>query len=661
MKVFLKIINSFKGRVLLILLAIFLSFVYIIFYLFYVQIVKGNEWKETGERQYKSEHVVKSKRGRIVTNDGEILAYDGESYAVTLDPTLIVIDNVDNLMELFKKYIPSFDSKKVKNEIIEKRKNSKRYIKIENTIDYRTKKLISDEISKDVNLKSGVFFETNFIRNYIKNNAFQELIGYLDNENKGVYGIEKFYDEKLTGVDGLIEGFRTPRNFLSMPSLRDRKEAISARDGYSAILTIDSVIQYAMDEEMRKTFEEYSAVSTMGILIEVETGKILAMSSYPKTNNNAEVKNRPITDLFEPGSIFKPVTVSMGLQSGVINANSTIYSDGYIKVADRTIRDHDGSTTGALTLEKLIAHSGNVGMVRIAQMIKNEEFYKYLENIGFGSKTGVDTFSESTQKLFGQKEMSEVKKANISFGQGIAMTQIQMIMALNTVINNGKLVKPYVVDRLVDSDGNVVEQNRPQNLKNVFSEEASRLNRQYMEAVVTKGTGRGVRIPGYRIGGKTGTAQKSGNRGYEAGKYFSSFFAFFPVDKPKYAILITVNEPQGAYYGAAVALPPAKSVLEKLIKYKGINPEGIVQNQKEKTSKQINSIAVRKDLSKIASEFNNGVMPDITGLSLRELLSIYPQKRFPKYKINGSGKVESQYPMPGTNLTKDTEIRINLE
>ena len=257
--------------------------------------------------------------------------------------------------------------------------------------------------------------------------------------------------------------------------------------------------------------------------------------------------------------------------------------------------------------------------------------------------------------------MSEVKKANISFGQGIAMTQIQMIMALNTVINNGKLVKPYVVDRLVDSDGNVVEQNRPQNLKNVFSEEASRLNRQYMEAVVTKGTGRGVRIPGYRIGGKTGTAQKSGNRGYEAGKYFSSFFAFFPVDKPKYAILITVNEPQGAYYGAAVALPPAKSVLEKLIKYKGINPEGIVQNQKEKTSKQINSIAVRKDLSKIASEFNNGVMPDITGLSLRELLSIYPQKRFPKYKINGSGKVESQYPMPGTNLTKDTEIRINLE
>ena len=365
----MKIFNGFKARVFLVLLFVFLVFLYIIGHLFYVQIVKGNEWKETGERQYKSEHVIKSKRGKIITNDEEILAYDGESYSITLDPTLVILENIDNLMGLLKKHIPEFNSEKVKKEILEKRKQNKKYMKIENIIDYKTKKLISDDQSKDVNLKSGVFFETNFIRNYIKNNAFQEIVGYLDNENKGVYGIEKYYDENLIGVDGLIEGFRIPRNFFSIPSLRGRKEAVSARDGHNIVLTIDSVIQYTMDEEMKKAFEEYNAVSTMGILIEVETGKILAMSSYPKASNNAEVKNRPITDLFEPGSIFKSVTISMGLQSGVINANSTIQSNGYIKVADRTIRDHDGSTTGDLTLEKLIANSGNVGMVKIAQMI----------------------------------------------------------------------------------------------------------------------------------------------------------------------------------------------------------------------------------------------------------------------------------------------------
>ncbi len=655
----MKIFNGFKARVFLVLLFVFLVFLYIIGHLFYVQIVKGNEWKETGERQYKSEHVIKSKRGKIITNDEEILAYDGESYSITLDPTLVILENIDNLMGLLKKHIPEFNSEKVKKEILEKRKQNKKYMKIENIIDYKTKKLISDDQSKDVNLKSGVFFETNFIRNYIKNNAFQEIVGYLDNENKGVYGIEKYYDENLIGVDGLIEGFRIPRNFFSIPSLRGRKEAVSARDGHNIVLTIDSVIQYTMDEEMKKAFEEYNAVSTMGILIEVETGKILAMSSYPKASNNAEVKNRPITDLFEPGSIFKSVTISMGLQSGVINANSTIQSNGYIKVADRTIRDHDGSTTGDLTLEKLIANSGNVGMVKIAQMIKNNEFYDYLKNIGFGSKTEIDTFSESTQKLFNQKEMSEVKKANISFGQGIAMTQMQMLMALNTVINDGKLMKPYLVEKIVDGDNNIIEQNSSTVLKTVFSEEVSRLNRQYMEAVVTKGTGRGVQIPGYRIGGKTGTAQKSGNRGYEAGKYFSSFFAFFPVDNPKYAILIKVNEPKGAYYGAAVALPPVKSVLEKLIKYKGINPEGIVKNTN--LVRQTKNKAVKKDLSKIKNEFNDGVMPDLTEISLREFISVYPHQKFSKYKVSGSGKVKSQFPLPGVKITKDSEIKINLE
>ena len=655
----MKIFNGFKARVFLVLLFVFLVFLYIIGHLFYVQIVKGNEWKETGERQYKSEHVIKSKRGKIITNDEEILAYDGESYSITLDPTLVILENIDNLMGLLKKHIPEFNSEKVKKEIEEKRKQNKKYMKIENIIDYKTKKLISDDQSKDVNLKSGVFFETNFIRNYIKNNAFQEIVGYLDNENKGVYGIEKYYDENLIGVDGLIEGFRIPRNFFSIPSLRGRKEAVSARDGHNIVLTIDSVIQYTMDEEMKKAFEEYNAVSTMGILIEVETGKILAMSSYPKASNNAEVKNRPITDLFEPGSIFKSVTISMGLQSGVINANSTIQSNGYIKVADRTIRDHDGSTTGDLTLEKLIANSGNVGMVKIAQMIKNNEFYDYLKNIGFGSKTEIDTFSESTQKLFNQKEMSEVKKANISFGQGIAMTQMQMLMALNTVINDGKLMKPYLVEKIVDGDNNIIEQNSSTVLKTVFSEEVSRLNRQYMEAVVNKGTGRGVQIPGYRIGGKTGTAQKSGNRGYEAGKYFSSFFAFFPVDSPKYAILITVNEPKGAYYGAAVALPPVKSVLEKLIKYKGINPEGIVKNTN--LVRQTKNKAVKKDLSKIKNEFNDGVMPDLTEISLREFISVYPHQKFSKYKVSGSGKVKSQFPLPGVKITKDSEIKINLE
>ncbi|RRD39936.1 peptidoglycan glycosyltransferase [Leptotrichia sp. OH3620_COT-345] len=650
--------NSFRFRLMILVIFIISGFVWIIVNLFYIQIIRGNEWQKTGELQYKSEFTVKSKRGRIITGDGEVLAYDGETYDIVLDPTLVDPENIDKLTELLKKSIPSFDVSKVKNDILEKRKQNKKYLKLDYVLGYNEKKDILDILSKDKSLKSGVFFETNYIRNYIKNRAFQETIGYLDVENKGIYGIEKTYNDQLTGVDGVIEGFRIPRKFTTISALKDTKEVVLAKNGNNIFLTLDSVLQYTLDDELRKTYEQYSAVSAMGILMEVETGKILAMSSYPKARNNAEVKNRPITDLFEPGSIFKPITVAAGMQAGVINQNSIIESSGNIKVADRVIKDHDSSTTGSLNLESLIAKSGNVGMVKIAQMMKNKDFYSYLEKVGLGKKTGIDTFSETTQKLLPLKEMTEVKKSNISFGQGIAMTQIQMLMALNTVINHGKLIKPYLVDHIEDEEGNIVLQNSPVVLENVFSEEISKLNRYYMEAVVTKGTGRGAQVQGYRIGGKTGTAQKSGARGYEAGKYFSSFFAFFPVENPKYAILITINEPQGAYYGAAVALPSAKQVLEKLIKYKGINPQGVIVEKKQQS---MITLTAKNDLKKIAEEFGKDIMPNLGGISLRELLSVYPQEKFPKYKISGSGKVKEQLPLAGAKLTKDTEIKIVLE
>lgn len=651
--------DSFKIRLFWMLFFIVVGFLVIIYNLFVTQIIRGKELKESGERQYTSEYSIKSKRGRILTSDKETLAYDNERYYITLDPTLVEMENIDSVIEIFKKYIPDLNSEKLKKDIAEKRKQKKKYLKIESPLDYKTKKEIFDIVSNNLKLKAGVFFETNFERNYIRNNAFQETIGYLDSENKGVYGIEKYYDEQLKGVDGLVEGSRIPKNFLSLVALKETKESVVARDGYNAVLTIDSVLQYALDDEMRKAYEQYNAVSTTGILIEVETGKILAMSSYPKGKNNAEVKNRPITDLFEPGSIFKPVTIAMGLESGVINENSVVHSSGSIKIADRIIKDHDGSTTGSLTLERLIALSGNVGMVKIAQMMKNKQFYNYLASVGLGSKTGIDTYSETTQKLFKLEDMSELRKANISFGQGIAMTQIQMLMALNTVINSGKLVKPYLVDRFEDNEGNVIIKNEPVVVKNVFSEETSRINRELMEAVIDKGTGKKAKIQGYRIGGKTGTAQKSGSRGYETGKYFSSFFAFFPIENPKYAILVTVNEPKGSYYGAAVALPSVKEVLEKLIKYKGINPQGIIE--KNKVENVTPKPVVQKDISKIKEEFENGIMPDLTGLSLREVLSTLPQQKYPKNKISGSGKVTSQYPNVGTKITKDSEIKVTLE
>ncbi len=651
-------ISAFKLRMAIISAGVVLAFFGIFLRLFFLQVVKGEEYKKDGEKQYKSKYKVLAKRGRIISNDGEILAFDGEDYAIALDPTLVKDENVDKLMDLFKKNLPDLDTDKVKRDIILKKNSKSKYLKVNYKLGYNERKAIEDELDAAKYLSSGVFFEPSFSRNYIKNEIFQEMIGFLDSEGKGAYGIEKFYNEELTGTDGVVEGMKNPGNFLTVDAIKNKK-SVSVQNGNNIILTIDSILQDTMDAELKRAFEKYSAASTMGILMEVETGRILAMSSYPKASNNAEVKNRPITDMFEPGSIFKPVTVAMGLDTGVITPNSTLYSAGYIKVYDRIIKDSSEAPKGTKTIEDLVAYSGNVGMVVIGSRIDAKVFHNYLDRVGMGKKTGIDTFAEMSPKLLSLKDLTAVRKSNVSFGQGIAMTQIQMITSINAVVNNGKLMKPYLVDRLEDDRGNIIKQNSPVVVRKVFEDDTSRRVRQYMEAVVTKGTGKGVQIKGYRIGGKTGTAQKSGLKGYDNRKYFSSFIAFFPVDNPKYIILISINEPKvgGKHHGSEVALPSVRNVLEKLIKYMGISPEGnIEESRKEKAVEQ----KPMKDLKKLLNEFNNNKMPDLTGLSLREIISIYPQIKFPKYKITGNGSVVEQYPSPGTKLDKNSEVRIIL-
>ena len=667
-----KYFNTFNGRFVLIFLFTIIGFAALIGRVYYLQTKGGQKIREDSEKKYSYKTYKKAKRGKISTSDGQILAYDNEDYFVILDPTLIDEESIDTLLDMLKRYIESLDIQKYKLEYLEKKKAGRQYLKIDDKISYRTKIEIESEIDNDKNeaIKQkkekykrrfkGIVFETVFTRNYVQSEAFQETLGFVNNENKGVYGIEKYYDEQLAGEMGVEPRLRIPKPFLEIVKVKNKNEAKPAVEGQNLVLTLDSVMQYNLDDELQKAYIEHSATSTMGILIEVETGKILAMSSYPKAEDKSTIKNRTIVDFFEPGSIFKPITVAIGLDTKVINENTKIYSPGFIRVYDRIIRDHDSSTIGNLGLADIIAHSGNVAMVKIQEKIDKNTFYRYLIDIGLSGKTNVDTYFEATQKLREFKTLKdEVRRANISFGQGIAVTQIQMITALNTVINNGKLMKPYLVDRIEDNKGNIIKQNNPVMIRKVFSDEASRLNRRYMEASVNRGTGGGAYIPGYRVGGKTGTAQKAEKGGY-GNRHISSFFAFFPADKPKYAILITISEPKGGkYYGAQVALPSVRRVLEKLIEYKRIKPNG-----KVKTPEKITEVVQqekKKDLGKIKQDFDKNIMPDLTGISLREFLSIYPQGKFAQYEITGSGAVVSQFPEKGTKLDKQTKIQIMLE
>lgn len=674
LKVLLKYLNTFRGRFGLLVLFTTIGFIVILGKVYSIQTKGGDKLRAEGEKQYSSKSFTKAKRGKISTSDGQVLAYDNEQFIVNLDPSLIEEKNIDTVLEMLKTYIPELETEKYKNEYLKRKISQKKYLKVDYIIPYNTKIAIEAEIDNDIkNVKTlkkegykrkfkGVTFETMFTRSYVQNNAFQETVGFVNNENKGAYGIEKYYDKELAGKTGITTGLRkVPKALQEIMKLgkvkksEDRKE----EEGNNLVLTIDSFMQNTLNNELEQAYVDHKAEAAMGILMEVETGKILAMSSYPKAEDKANIKNRTITDFFEPGSIFKPITVAMGLETKKINENTRLVTEGSIRVDDRTLREHDDSVSGELSLADAIAKSSNVIMVKIVQMINNDIVLNYFSNLGLGTKTGIDTYFESTKKLIESKKLNKVGKSTMGYGQGISMTQIQIMMALNAVINDGKLLKPYLVDRIEDSKGTIVKQNKPVVIRKVFSDEVSKLSRRYMEASVTRGTSKDAYIAGYRIGGKTGTAQKAEKGGYK-NLHVSSFFAFFPVDKPKYAILITINEPKGNFiYGSEVALPSARNVLQKLINHKRIQPSSQVKTLVKNT--EFVEQEEKKDLGKIKQDFEKNIMPDLTGISLREFLSIYPQGKFAQYEITGSGKIISQFPEKGTKLDKHTQIRIMLE
>lgn len=652
---------NFKKRLLFVCVVFLSGFVLLVLVLFKIQVLEGKKWSEAGYRQYFSEVVTKAKRGSMFTSDGQDIVYDMESYQIVLDPTLIKAENTERVAKILSAGLKTSEYKELKKEIEDKRKTNKKYLKLGNPVDYATKVKMGVDLASEPSLKFGVFFETIYTRKEPGKELYGPIIGFLGSEDKGVYGLEKYYNDSLEGKNGLIGSYTSTYKVFELPTAQKKAEKILAQDGKSLQLTIDSVLQYTLDEELKKAYTDFNANTATGIIIESDTGRIIAMSSYPKAKDNSEIKNNNISDLFEPGSIFKPLIVAEALQVGVINKNTIINSSGTIRVKDRIIKDHDSSTTGDLTLEKIISLSGNVAMVKIAERIKDEVFYEYLKKFGLDAKTGIDLYSETSIKVPTPNKWNGVRKANMSFGQGISMTQIQIITALNILVNDGKRMRPYVVDKIVDGNGKVIKENKPVVEEIVFSPEVAREVRRVMESVVDKGTGRGTRIQGYKIGGKTGTAQKAGSKGYLGGGYVSSFFAFFPVDKPKYTILVTIDEPKGQYYGAQVALPTVRAMIEKIIKYKGIKPNG-EENIVLNLNSGSNTYSGKKiDSEEIKIMISNGIMPNLEGLSLRELMTVLPTRSYPNYQIIGSGRVKTQVPAQGTSLKRNTKIVINLE
>ncbi len=393
----------------------------------------------------------------------------------------------------------------------------------------------------------------------------------------GKEGIEFALNTKLSGVRGWLVTERDRRG-RELVALRDQD--VEPRDGLNLVLTIDSVLQHIVESALAEAMEQHSPVSVSGIIVRPRTGEILAMATLPNfdPNNPGSAppdarRNRVVTDVMEPGSTFKVVVVSAALSDRVVSLADTFDCEhGHFAFGGRVLHDHD--SYGLLSVQNIVAKSSNIGAAKIGIRLGQKRLYGCIQEYGFGTRTGIPLPSEVGGILHPTKDWSKVSIVQIPMGHGLAVTRLQMIMAMCAIANGGVLMRPMLVERLEDRNGNVVVQYRPQRVRQVITETAARLTVTALKTVVSPaGTAPKAALEHYSVAGKTGTAQKAGAGGYLPGKYISSFMGFFPADDPELCISIVMDEPKRGYYGGQVAAPVFKQIAGRAANYLNIRPD----------------------------------------------------------------------------------------
>ncbi len=564
-----------RKRLFALLCAITFIFLSVLCRVFFVQIIDGKALQTKAVDQWTRDIPVKASRGKITDRNGIVLAENKQSYAVFVR-TRVVKDAEKTAKILSEKLGVDYDKllKKMKSDSVS-----------EITVKRQVKRETTDELSK-YSLQ-GVYFCRDSERNYPYGDSLAQIVGYASVDGSGQSGIEKRYDEYLSGYDGEI---LYESDLVGKDVVGSSARYIPATDGLNLKLTIDYEIQRICDAVIKKAVEEYSPKSASVIVTSPKTGEILAVSQCPSfdLNNvprddmaflNEASRCNLIVDSYEPGSTFKIITSAANIEENLkgnpnaFSANYVFNSNRYRFVDGRKIKCWSTHANGKHANERLgeaLNNSCNPCFVDIALALGKDVMYSYLEAFGFGKTTGVDYGGEAIGMLVPKSAVTNGDLARIGFGQTIAVTPIQLISAVSAAVNGGVYYEPYFVSEIYDESGKICEIINPKAMRRVISEKASKTLAAYLQDVVTKGSGKQAFIEGYNVGGKTGTAQKYENGRIAQGKYIMSFIGFFPAEAPEYIALCVVDEPVGGKYGSTVAAPLVKDIFEGIIQCKNI-------------------------------------------------------------------------------------------
>lgn len=579
--------------------ALLLAFIIVIIDIFCIMVVLGPERLEVAVQQWTRTSTITANRGQIVDCNGKVLATTGAVYKILLWPKNItsgseerVARELSDALDLDFDYVYKCATNKTRSEFVIKRQ-----------VDSKT-------VSNVRSLKlSGVGIANDSKRYYPYGTLLSQVIGFTTRDNVGQSGLELKYDKYLTGSDGkLISETDSSGNPLAY-GYTQYEDPI---DGAKIVLTVDQVFQSYLENALEEALSVNNASSAQGIILDVNTGAIKAISTKPDYDPNdpprndleqlAELsRNRLVTDVYEPGSTFKILTLAAAIDSGNADLNSTFFCNGGYIVNGERIKCWKHAGHGSQDLTKATENSCNCCFMQLALRMGVSEFYDYLYAFGLGQKTGDIFDGESSGIVTNEKYVTENDLARIGFGQSVAVTPVQLAAAVSAAVNGGYLYSPYIVEQVVSSDGTVIEQADPSPVRQVISGETSATVRQILQSVVDNGTGRNAKIEGYYVGGKTGTAQKYDEYGrVSTGSYICSFIGFAPADDPQYLCLILVDEPHvGSIFGSTVAAPFVRRVLSEILPYSGIQPSHLSETVTVPNVLGLTTEEANKELAKV--------------------------------------------------------------
>ena len=595
-----------KSRMIIVLICmIAIGFGIVLLNLFRLQVIDGDKWQSYALSQQLRSSKISANRGTIYDANGKILAKSASVWSVIVAPAEVKTQTQENAIADGLSKILEIDGAK----ILKKLQNKESYHEIIKT---KIEQPVADEIYAFIaeNDVPGIHLVEDTKRYYPYGNFAANVLGFTDYDNKGAYGLESYYEKVLGGVPGRVVSLKNAAG-TTMPL--QYEQTYDAQDGNSIVLTIDETVQHFLEKNLETAVVEHKVKNrAVGIVMDPNTGAILAMATKPDfdPNNPREIldpqtkeeleklntaenkeayadalqqaqyeswKNKAISDPYEPGSVFKIVTASAGLESGVVTAETPFYCPGYIEVAGNVIdcwnRNKGGH--GQINFEQGVMGSCNPTFITVGQWLGVDLFSDYFENFGLTKATGVDLPGEVGSIYHQRKDMGISELSSSAFGQTFKVTPLQMITAASAAVNGGKLMQPYVVKQILDPNGNVVSTTEPVVKRQVISEEISKEVSLMLEKVVSEGSGKNAYIPGYRVGGKTGTSEKLDQKqNGEVRSRISSFLGFAPADNPQVVVLVVLDEPDLANaYGSVVAAPVVGSILNDVLPYLGIEPQ----------------------------------------------------------------------------------------